>query len=101
MIISVEDFRPVILSGFDELKSRTGKKKKKKRYLDCVCAFDIETSTDQALNINYMYIWQFQIDDLVTVIGRRWSQFKDMLQSISDYIDDLTLIVYVHNLPVL
>ena len=57
MIIPVQDFNIMMLSCYSELKAPTGKHKKKVRYLDCVCAFDIETSTDKALYINYMYIW--------------------------------------------
>ncbi len=98
MIIPVQDFNIMMLSCYEELKAPTGKHKKKVRYLDCVCAFDIETSTDPAWQINYMYIWQFQLDDMYTIIGRRWYEFTDMLQKISDYLDDLTLVVYVHNL---
>lgn len=98
MIIPVQDFNIMMLSCYDELPAHKGRKKEKKKYLECICAFDIETSTDKALNINYMYIWQFQIDDMYTIIGRRWSEFTDMLQKISEYLDELHLVVYVHNL---
>ena len=56
MIIPVQDFNIMMLSCYAELKAPTGKHKKKVRYLDCICAFDIETSTDRAMNIIYMYI---------------------------------------------
>ena len=98
MIISVQDFNINMFSCYDALPAPRGKRKEKRTYLDCICAFDIETSTDKALNLNYMYIWQFQIDDMFTIIGRRWYEFTDMMQKISEYLDDLTLVVYVHNL---
>lgn len=98
MIISVQDFNINMFSCYDALPAPRGKRKEKRKYLDCICAFDIETSTDKALNLNYMYVWQFQIDNMFTIIGRRWYEFTDMLKQISEYIDDLTLVVYVHNL---
>lgn len=98
MICNVSAFRTTMLSVFDELPAPRGRRREKKKYLDCVCAFDIETSTNKSMMINYMYIWQFQIDDCFTIIGRRWSEFTDMLQQISDYLEDTTLVVYVHNL---
>lgn len=98
MIIKAEDFHINLFSVFEPLKAPQGRRREKRKYLDCICAFDIETSTYQALQVNYMYIWQFQIDDVCTIIGRRWYEFTDMLQKISDYIDDMTLVVYVHNL---
>ena len=98
MILPVSEFNTVMLSCYDEVKAPVGRHKRKQKYLDCVCAFDIETSTDKVQQINYMYIWQFQIDDMFTIIGRRWYEFTDMLQKISEYLDDMTLVVYVHNL---
>lgn len=98
MIIPVQDFNIMMLSCYEPVPAPTGKRKQKVKYLDAVCAFDIETSTDRALNINYMYIWQFQIDDMYTIIGRRWYEFTDMLKQISDYLDEMTLVIYVHNL---
>lgn len=98
MIGKASQFSVDMLKVFDVLPAPRGRRREKKKYLDCVCAFDIETSTNKALQINYMYIWQFQIDDYFTIIGRRWSEFTDMMQKISDYLEDTTLVVYVHNL---
>lgn len=102
MIINAEDFNINLFSVFEPLKPPKGRRREKRKYLDCICAFDIETSTDKALQLNFMYVWQFQIDDLCTIIGRRWFQFKEMLQQISDWLADqdeyLNLVVYVHNL---
>ena len=70
----------------------------KRKYLDCVCAFDIETSTEKALQLNFMYIWQFQLDQQCTIIGRRWYEFKEFITAVSEYLEDVTLVIYVHNL---
>ena len=45
-----------------------------------------------------MYIWQFNINDQVTVIGRTWPDFFDMLQKIKGVIGNYWLVLYVHNL---
>lgn len=45
-----------------------------------------------------MYIWQFNINDKVTVIGRTWPDFFDMLQKIKGVIGNYWLVLYVHNL---
>ena len=68
MIVNVQDFNINMFSCYDRLPAPRGKRKEKRKYLDCICAFDIETSTDKALNLNYMYVWQFQIgDDIILV----------------------------------
>lgn len=86
------------------------------RYLiDVVTAFDIETSRldlpipDGAVqnSHSFMYIWQFQYDD-ITVVGRTWDEFFLMIECIKTaleriQIDDSLptiprLVVWVHNL---
>ena len=44
--------------------------RKKIYYKNLVCAFDIETSAIEEINQSVMYIWQFRVDDIVTVIGK-------------------------------
>ena len=86
------------------------------RYLvNIVSAFDIETSridlpiTDGRTQNShaFMYVWQFQIDD-ITIMGRRWEEFFEMLGRIKvalvqyqDWIKSPTipmLVIWVHNL---
>lgn len=86
------------------------------RYLvDIVSAFDIETSridlpiTDGRTqnSHSFMYVWQFQIED-ITIMGRRWEEFFEMLDRIrtaliqyQDWIKSPTipmLVIWVHNL---
>ena len=69
----------------------------KKTYKDVVCAFDIETTTiddDNAI----MYVWQFQIDNYCTVIGRTWEEFKKFLRALKKRCGGVWLVAYVHNL---
>ena len=69
----------------------------RKAYKSLVCAFDIETTSidnDNAI----MYVWQFQIDNYVTVIGRTWEEFKLFLKRLKKKCAGAWLIAYVHNL---
>ena len=77
-----------------------GGRKKSVSYLDCVCAFDIETTTisHNGKEINFMYIWQFQIDTDVTIYGRTWSEFKLFMDRLRHQLGKNQLVVYVHNL---
>lgn len=100
----VGDFDPEEIRKYPVLKKPKGNpagRKKSLTYLDCVCAFDIETSTvttKGGKEINFMYIWQFQIDVDVTVYGRTWSEFKLFLFRIRERIQGKKLVIYVHNL---
>ena len=82
--------------------------------IDCVTAFDIETSRidlpipdDAKQNSHsFMYIWQYQIEEY-TIIGRTWEDFIQMMERIRDSIIEVQgdlpysprLLVFVHNLP--
>ena len=101
-----------LLRDVDIAKPTKGKRYKKAkdgstiRYLDIVCAFDIETSKDVFLEIDkyphaWMYIWQFQVGDKATIIGRYWSDFLVMVYQINELLHerDARLMVYVHYLP--
>ena len=66
--------------------------------MDLVCAFDIETSTLPDIEEAIMYIWQFQIDDIVTVFGRTWEEYFFFLRKIKGEIGARLLCIYVHNL---
>ena len=69
----------------------------KRRYIDLICAFDIETShyTDKR---SFMYIWQFQIGKDATVVGRSWKEFLRLVDRIRKACEDAFLVVWVHNL---
>ena len=70
-----------------KLKPKTGGSKQRKRprqYFNQLCAFDIETSVlpfikDRSGVVNphaVMWVWQLQIDDHCTVMGRTWDEYK-------------------------
>ncbi len=45
-----------------------------------------------------MYIWQFQIGPEITIIGRYWNEFFEILKKIRRCIGHHYLVIYVHNL---
>lgn len=99
MIIKYADFHEEMITAYPALKRPRGNRKGNKcTYSSCVCAFDIETATNRALQVNYMYVWQFQIDEAYTIIGRTWDEFTELCSRISTALDDLTLVIYDHNL---
>lgn len=68
--------------------------------LDAESAFDIETTT-YSPDLAFMYVWQFCI--LIhgyyhVIVGRTWKEFEEMFDRISDILDGIRLIVWVHNL---
>ena len=73
--------------------------RKKTTYIDCVCAFDIETYTlqDPALEDKQavMYIWQFACEECCCY-GRTWQQYKSFIESLEDMPG--YIMVFVHNL---
>lgn len=64
-------------------------------------SFDIETSSYQKMGRKYatMYLWALCINGS-TIIGRKWLQFKDIIDIISERFltKKYHLIIYVHNL---
>lgn len=73
--------------------------RKKIKYADLVCAFDIETTNIDKYRQAIMYIWQFQIGDKWTVYGRTWEEFTTFVNRLQQCLPEETyLVVYVHNL---
>ena len=69
----------------------------RKKYKDVVCAFDIETTTidnDNAI----MYVWQFQVGNHCTVIGRTWPEFIKFIKTLKYRGGGSWIVCYVHNL---
>ena len=94
-----QDFDAGLLHTFPVIKRRKNKNGKKPDILDCVCAFDIEATNIDKIEQAVMYIWQFQIEQEITVFGRTWEEFHDMiLKLIKALPDGCNLVVYVHNL---
>ena len=68
-------------------------------YKDIITAFDIETTYIKEIDQSVMYIWQWQLGDSCTVVGRTWWDFKKFIRILIDHLDKTErLVVYVHNL---
>ena len=98
MITDVYDFDYSIFKKAGNVKRKKGSRNKK-NYKNLVCAFDIETTRIKEIEQSVMYIWQFQVDEKVTVIGRTWREFDYFMKAIASDLEDMDyIVVYVHNL---
>ena len=98
-IIQSRDFDFSIIKRIPVLpvgKGRRTKAKKGVRYMDMVCAFDIETTRLEELEQSIMYIWQFQIDSLCTVIGRTWQEYREFIAGLESSAK-ADIVVFIHN----
>ena len=79
------------------------RKNKKTTYVNCACAFDIETSSfyEGVEKRAIMYVWTFAINGIV-IMGRTWEEYQRMITVIQKRFrlnNERRLLVYVHNLP--
>lgn len=114
MILTVSDISKHTFSSIPILKRPRGNQKTRDTefyYKDVVCAFDIETTRLKIgekriskteikdLEVAIMYIWQFQIGLDVTIVGRTWEEFDELIDLIDDGLkENERLVIYVHNL---
>lgn len=70
----------------------------RRRYADIVCAFDIETTRIPGTDESIMYVWQLQLGEDYTIIGRTWQEFQSLMRAIASNLFGKYLVVYVHNL---
>lgn len=91
----IDDFNLDVLADYEIIRKRVNKKGGRD-YLDCVCAFDIESSRLPEIEQSVMYIWQMQIEQY-TITGRSWEEFFIFLQRIRERLS-CWLVIYVHNL---
>lgn len=101
MIIESSKFDVNIIASLPVQKRRAGNQRTRARrqYKDAVCAFDIETTYINEIDRAVLYIWQFQIDEYMTIIGRTWSEFIDFYNRINAVLGkDEYLVIYIHNL---
>ena len=101
-VINVYDFDPSLITQYGVQKRKRGNqgtRSNHKRYVDAVCAFDIETTRLEDVEQSFMYVWQFAISTDYVVIGRTWREYMDFLQALLSFrgTDD-TIVVWVHNL---
>lgn len=79
-------------------KGNQGRRDNTRKYKDLICAFDIETTNDRESLQAFMYIWQFQIND-ITIMGRTWDEFLTLIRRISAELkSEEYVVVFVHNL---
>lgn len=100
MIVTPEQFPLEWLYNRPLVKRKQGNQRTKKRvkYKDIITAFDIETTRLANIEQSVMYVWQWQFDEDYTVVGRTWEQFAAFQRKIAKILDDIVLVVFVHNL---
>ena len=66
-------------------------------YVNTLSAFDIETTRlDLSDNPNehdyhsFMYVWQFQIGEDITIVGRYWSEFQQLIDLLVNTLFDIS-----------
>ena len=106
------------LAGYpilERMKRASKYSAKSRNVVDIVTAFDIETTTlnfpitdDRKVNSHaFMYVWQFQFDD-ITIIGRTWEEYDHLMLQLARACQRLQtdrrletlpiIIIWVHNL---
>lgn len=98
-IYKAAEFDPQIIHRFPVAPVGSGRRtkaEKGRKYTDCICAFDIETSRLPDVEQSIMYIWQFQIDLLCTVVGRTWEEYREFISGLQKWAP-ADLIVFIHN----
>ena len=101
MIYNCDNFDYTLISSTRNQrrkKGNQGKRNNKRIYKDLLCAFDIETTNDRESMHAFMYVWQFQINDM-TIMGRTWNEFITFLERVKDELKtDEYIVIFVHNL---
>lgn len=89
--------------NFDISKLHLSEKVYAAGYLNVGCAFDIETtsyySKSYDKDLATMYVWQLSLDK-DTIMGRTWTEFKELMDTLSDYAESKEgkILCMVHNL---
>lgn len=97
MLIDVANFDTNYFRKFETISKN--KRKGIKHYLDVITAFDIETTSLLDIKHSFMYVWQFNINEDITVIGHYWNEWLDLLEKIKEVLPrGVYLPIYVHNL---
>ena len=99
-LIDVKDVDYLIFENLKTARAPRGNPhgRQKKKYVNAVCAFDIETTTLPDVDQAIMYIWQFQVDDILTITGRTWESYFEFLRNVRQAIRPRMMVIYVHNL---
>ena len=85
MIIKAGEFNLNMIAALPVQARNSGNQgtKKRREYKDAVFAFDIETTYIRELDRQILYIWQFQVDEVLTIIGRTWREFIDFYNGVN------------------
>ena len=101
MIYNCDNFDYTLISRAKNQRRRKGNQGRRNNnriYKDIICAFDIETTNDRETEQAFMYVWQFQFNDL-TIMGRSWDEFITFVQRMSKELKEHEyIVVFVHNL---
>lgn len=98
---NVNNFDYSLINKYDYVTRPRGRQytKNKVKYLNVVCAFDIETTGLEDIEQAFMYVRQFAIGTDYIIIGRTWDEFLYFINNIINFLDDnVRLVCYVHNL---
>lgn len=67
-------------------------------YKQMLTGFDIETTRIPAEDQSFMYVWQWYFEGVGVVIGRTWRELRLFIMQIEAVLDNVMLVVLVHNL---
>lgn len=100
MYITPDKYKPGTIAEIEAQKRGKGnpKTRKKIKYKDVICAFDIETTRLPDVEQSIMYIWMLHIHHHITIIGRTWEELKHLFEQITSELEGETLCIFVHNL---
>ena len=101
MIYTIDNlpYDDILNMPFQKRQKGNQKTKERLKYKDCICAFDIETSRLPGSDDAFMYIWQVQIGNKYTVIGRYWEEYLELIDRITSNLGNNEYFVfYVQNL---
>lgn len=72
--------------------------KERRQYMALITAFDIETTYLTDIQESIMYIWQFELGEDTTVIGRTWGEFRAFIRKIKEALPpERWLVCYIQN----
>lgn len=101
MIYDVSTFDYTLISKCRNQRRKRGNQGRRNNdriYKDCICAFDIETTNDPESQQAFMYVWQFQYNN-ITIMGRTWEEFMDFMRKIAKELKSHEyVVIFVHNL---
>lgn len=102
MIVNINEFNYDIIARLPVQKRRKGnpgRRDNRRKYKDIICAFDIEATNDAESEQAFMYIWQFQFGDDITVIGRTWAEYIEFMHRVTEQLKrNEYIVIFVHNL---